>query len=159
MTLQENKLWPVSNEFTIRALVVGPSSLSATQPCRLNERSLQLTRTLFPNFSSNCRTSGSMPEKSSFCGIIYKKKRFHQANDIYTISAEVNEAIISTQKWFYKASITCVSGSSMKSFRRASLLSLDSISLAVWKKTKQKGLPRSQFMWGHVWPLGGTVTY
>lgn len=98
VTLQEYKLWPVSNEFTIRALVVGPSSLSATQPCRLNERSLQLTRTLFPNFSSNCRTSGSMPEKSSFCGIIYKKKRFHQANDIYTISAEVNEAIISTQK-------------------------------------------------------------
>lgn len=48
--------------------VVGPSSFSATQPCRLKDRSWQLTRTLFPNFSSNWRTSGSMPEKSSFCG-------------------------------------------------------------------------------------------
>lgn len=46
--------------------VVGPSSFSATQLCRLNERSLQFTRTRLPNFSSNCFTSGSIPEKSSF---------------------------------------------------------------------------------------------
>lgn len=52
----------------IHTLVVGLSSFSATQPCRLNNRSWQLTRTLFPNFSSNCCTLGSMAEKSSFCG-------------------------------------------------------------------------------------------
>lgn len=46
--------------------VVGPSSFSATQLCRLNERSLQFTSTRLPNFSSNCFTSGSIPEKSSF---------------------------------------------------------------------------------------------
>lgn len=46
--------------------VVGPSSFSATQLCRLKERSLQFTRTRLPNFSSNCFTSGSIPEKSSF---------------------------------------------------------------------------------------------
>lgn len=46
--------------------VVGPSSFSATQLCRLKERSLQFTRTRLQNFSSNCFTSGSIPEKSSF---------------------------------------------------------------------------------------------
>lgn len=49
-------------------LVVGPSSFSATQLCRLNARSLQFTRTRLPNFSSNCFTSGSIPEKSSLWG-------------------------------------------------------------------------------------------
>ena len=48
-------------------LVVGPSSFSATQLCRLKERSLQFTRMRFPNFSSNGFPSGSIPEKSSFC--------------------------------------------------------------------------------------------
>lgn len=48
--------------------VVGPSSFSATQLCRLNARSLQFTRTRLPNFSSNCFTSGSIPEKSSLWG-------------------------------------------------------------------------------------------
>ena len=73
--LQKKTRCGQSKEFTTRTLVVGPSSVSATQACRLNERSLQLTRTLFPNFSSNWRTSGSMPEKSSFCETIYRKKR------------------------------------------------------------------------------------
>lgn len=54
-------------------LVVGPSSFSATQLWRLKDRSLQLTKTLFPNFSSNCFTSGSMPDKSS----LYKPKHTH----------------------------------------------------------------------------------
>lgn len=48
--------------------VVGPSSFSATQLCRLKDRSLQFTRTRLPNFSSNCFTSGSIPEKSSLWG-------------------------------------------------------------------------------------------
>ncbi len=56
-------------------LVVGPSSFSATQLWRLKDRSLQLTRTLFPNFSSNCFTSGSMPDKSS----LYRPKYTHIA--------------------------------------------------------------------------------
>lgn len=46
--------------------VVGPSSFSATQLCRLKARSWQFTNTRLPNFSSNCFTSGSIPEKSSF---------------------------------------------------------------------------------------------
>jgi hypothetical protein len=46
--------------------VVGPSSFSATQHCRLKDKSLHLTRILFPNFSSKGFTSGSADEKSSF---------------------------------------------------------------------------------------------
>lgn len=48
-------------------LVVGPCSFSATQLCRLNDRSLHFTRIRFPNFSSNGLISGSIPEKSNFC--------------------------------------------------------------------------------------------
>lgn len=107
----------VKSELT---LVVGPCSFSATLPCRLKDRSLQLTRTLFPNFSSNCRTSGSMPEKSSFC-----KTKVMFLN---TFCDSLQHGLI---RKIFVIIVTCVSGSKVKSFRRASLLILDSISLAV----------------------------
>ena len=61
-----NKVKPVFIFKRKITFVVGPSSFSATQHCRLKDKSLHLTRILFPNFSSNGFTSGSAVEKSSF---------------------------------------------------------------------------------------------
>lgn len=61
--------WMLEPVATVLTFVVGPSSFSATQLCRLKAKSWQFTSTRLPNFSSNCFTSGSIPEKSSFyCG-------------------------------------------------------------------------------------------
>lgn len=61
------KLSKILSEVLWITLVVGPSSFSATQLCRLNDRSLHFTRIRFPNFSSNGLISGSIPEKSNLC--------------------------------------------------------------------------------------------
>lgn len=132
--LQLQKLANTLTELLLITLVVGPSSFSATQLCRLNARSLHFTRIRFPNFSSNDLISGSIPEKSNFCmqtdSDILRRQHTHSKRLILERLLPSCQTILFAYREFF----TCVSASNVKSFSRVSFLILDSMSLALWRK-------------------------